>query len=216
MSEILEKALLLKQLYLRKLCGESYCQNIDFSPKKPLVSDKSKMTLEQIIENCVLCELSKSANGKSIGQIRADSQICFITLKPIAPYSASFEMIENIAKRVFGVESYSLLSLIKCDTHIQSNATHAKICLEYLQTQLAKLKNTKLFVLFGEEVARFVLHSDESLEHLRGRILNNTNKRDFIVTFHVGDLLKNQSLKKLAFSDFQVAKDYLSKKLGEK
>ena len=71
-------------------------------------------------------------------------------------------------------------------------------------------------MLFGEEVARFVLHSDESLEHLRGRILNNTNKRDFIVTFHVSDLLKNQSLKKLAFSDFQVAKDYLSKKLGEK
>ena len=120
MSEILEKALLLKQLYLRKLCGESYCQNIVFAPKKPIVSDKSKMTLEQIIANCALCELSKSANGKVFGQINADSQICFITLKPIAPNGASFEMIENIAKRVFGVESYSLLSLIKCDTHIQN------------------------------------------------------------------------------------------------
>ena len=216
MSEILEKALLLKQLYLRKLCGESYCQNIEFAPKKPIVSTKSKMTLEQIIANCALCELSKSANGKVFGRINADSQICFITLKPIAPYSASFEMIENIAKRVFGVESYSLLSLIKCDTHISSNATHAKICIDYLNAQIEKLNNAKLFVLFGEEVARFVLHSDEMLDNLRKRILNNANKRDFIVTFHISDLLRNQSLKKLALEDFKVAKDYLNKKLGER
>lgn len=208
MSEILEKALLLKQLYLRKLCGERYCQNIALQ-NKPIVSQKSKMTLEQIIESCVLCELSKSANGKNIGQIRADSQVCFITLKPIAPYSASFEMIDNIAKRVFGIESYSILPLIKCDTHIPSNTNHAKICFDYLKAQIGCVK-ARLFVIFGEEVAHFALQNDESLENLRGRILS-TNQRNFIVTFHIGDLLKNQSLKKLALSDFNVAKDYLAK-----
>ena len=66
------------------------------------------------------------------------------------------------------------------------------------------------FVIFGVEVAHFVLENDESLEILRGRILS-ANQRNFIVTFHIGDLLKNQSLKKLALSDFNVAKDYLAK-----
>ena len=208
MSEILEKALLLKQLYLRKSCGERYCQNITL-PSKPIVSQKSKLTLEQIIESCALCELSKSANGKNIGQIRENSKVCFITLKPIAPYSASFEMIDNIAKKVFGIESYSILPLIKCDTYIQSSANHAKICFDYLKAQINAFE-VQLFVIFGVEVAHFVLENDESLEILRGRILS-ANQRNFIVTFHIGDLLKNQSLKKLALSDFNVAKDYLAK-----
>lgn len=213
MSEILEKVLLLKQLYLRKLCGESYCQNIDFTPKNPIVSDKSKMSLEQIIANCVLCELSKSANNKICGTITKDAKICFITLKPILPYSASFEMIENIAKRVFGLQTYCLLSLIKCDTHISSNATHEKICFEYLRTQLNALNSVKLFVIFGEEVAHLVLKSDEKLEHLRGRILNNAKKSVFLVTFRISDLLKNKNLKKLALEDFKVALEHLR---GEK
>lgn len=208
MSEILEKALLLKQLYLRKLCGESYCQNITFSQKKPIVSEKSKMSLEQIITNCALCELSKSADSKHIGEIRKGAKICFITLKPIAPHSASFDMIENIAKRVFGVESYSLLSLIKCDTHKPSAKSHAKICFDYLKAQLANL-DSRLCVIFGAEVAHLVLENDEPLESLRGRILTNAKKRDFIVTFHIGDLLRNQSLKKLALGDFKVAKAHL-------
>lgn len=209
MSEIFKKALLLKQLYLCSLCGERYCQNIALQ-NKPIVSQKSKLSLEQIIQSCALCELSKSANGKNIGQIYQDSQVCFITLKPLAPYSASFEMIRNIANRVLKVESYSLLSLIKCDTHIPNNANHAKICFDYLKAQIQHT-NARIFIIFGEEVAHFVLENDESLENLRGRILNNANKSNFLVTFHISDLLKNQSLKKLALGDFNVAKDYLAK-----
>ncbi len=209
-DDILKKALLLKQLYLRALCGERYCQNIALQPRaKLIVSEKSKLSLEQIIKSCALCELSKSANGKCVGSIQHNAKVCFITQKPIAPYSASFEMIDNIAKRVFGIESYSLLSLIKCDTHIQNSANHAKICFDYLKEQI-KGDKSQLFVIFGEEVAHFVLENDESLDNLRGRILN-ANKRNFIVTFHIGDLLKNQSLKKLALGDFNVAKDYLAK-----
>lgn len=211
MSENLKKALLLKQLYLRKLCGERYCQSDSTNVlQKPIMSQKSKMSLEQVIQSCALCELSKSANGKRIGEIVGDSKVCFITLKPILPHSASFEMIENIAKRIFDMESYSLLSLIKCDTHIPSNETHAKTCFEYLKAQISQDKS-KLFVLFGEEVAHLVLENDEKLDDLRGRILNNANKSNFIVTFHIGDLLKNQSLKKLALNDFQVAKAHLAK-----
>ncbi|MGX3010453.1 uracil-DNA glycosylase family protein [Helicobacter sp. 23-1044] len=205
MSELAQKAKLLKELYLRKMCGEEY---YDYSPPpKKIVSEKSKLPLSQIIANCALCELSKSAESKIAGEAN-NAEICFISLKPILPHSASFEMIENIAKRVFGAESYNILSLIKCATHISPNANHIKICGDYLKTQL-KAQDSALCVIFGEEVAHFVLGNDERLENLRGRILSNI--RDFIVTFHIGDLLRNERLKKEAMADFKVAKDFLDK-----
>lgn len=204
---LLEKALLLKQLYLKKICGESYCQ--DFTPPKPIISEKSKLNLTQIIESCTLCELSKSADKKICGSIVPNANICFITLKPILPYSVSFEMIENIAKGVFSVESYSLLSLIKCVTHIPCKQSHIATCGDFLKTQIKEM-DSQLFVIFGEEVAQFLLENDEKLESLRGRIL--TNIKNFIVTFHTSDLLKNHNLKKLALEDFKIAKDYINQR----
>lgn len=202
---MLEKALFLQQLYLRKLCGESYCQN--FTPAKKLTSKNSKVSTEKLIESCSLCELAKNADSKICGAIAPNATICFITLKPTLPYSASYEMIENIAKRVFCVESYNLLSLIKCDTHLTPQQSHISTCGDYLKTQIETM-NAKLFVIFGIEVAHFLLKNDEPLESLRGRIL--TNIKDFIVTFHTSDLLKNHNLKKLAFDDFKIAKAYIS------
>lgn len=204
---MLGKALLLKQLYLKKMCGEMYCQ--DFTPPKPLTSNKSKLNLPQIIESCLLCELSKSADKKICGNIAKNAEISFITLKPILPYSASYDMIENIAKNVFSVESYNLLSLIKCVTHIAHKQSHIDTCGDYLKTQIKHI-DSKIFIIFGEEVAHFLLENDEKLESLRGRIL--TNIKDFIVTFHTSDLLKNHNLKKLAFDDFKVAKSYIQKR----
>lgn len=205
MSELAQKALLLKQLYLRKMCGEQYCN--DLTPPKKIISKQSKITLFQIIENCALCELSKSAESKSAGHLNKDAKVCFITLKPIAPYSASFTMLDNIAKRVLGAESYNILSLIKCDTALQVAQSHICACGDYLKTQLREM-NCALCIAFGEEVAHFVLENDNPFESLRGRILSNI--KDFIVTFQTSDLLRNPQLKKSALEDFKVAKAYLA------
>ncbi len=218
---MLAKALLLKQLYLRRLCGERYCQNIDFSrPQAPVFransvsgGAKSAANFKQIVQSCALCELHKGASGKILGEISAGADITFITQKPVPPHSVSLDMLQNIAKRVFGVESYNLLSLIKCDTIAPIKPTHEGICLGYLSEQM-KLADSKMFIIFGEEVAHFVLNNDENLAALRGRILHNANKRDFIVTFHISDLLKNQNAKKLAYEDFKLAKAYLANNNG--
>lgn len=207
MSELARNALLLKQLYLRKMCGERYCN--DLTPPKKIISKQSKITLVQIIENCALCELSKSAESKSVGHFNKDAKVCFITLKPIAPYSASFTMLDNIAKRVLGVESYNILSLIKCGTASQVAQSHIHICGDYLKTQLREM-NCTLCIAFGVEVAHFVLENDDTFDSLRGRILSNI--KDFIVTFQTSDLLRNPQLKKSALEDFKIAKAYLENK----
>lgn len=205
---MLSKALLLKQLYLKRLCGDRYCENITF--KKPLSSSIANTNIAQAIKSCNLCELAKSTDNKIIGEITKASSIIFITLKPIVPYTSSFEMIKNIAQRVFEVESYSLLPLIKCDTHLNIQERHIDICMEYLKLQISEL-DSRLIILFGVEVANAILGIQEELEHLRGRILSHIldKQRDFIVTYSISDLLKNQSFKKSAMEDFKIAKTYL-------
>lgn len=207
MSELAQKVLLLKQLYLRKMCGERYCN--DFTPPKKIINKQSKITLSQVIQNCALCELSKSAESKNAGFLNKNAKVCFITLKPISPHSASFDMIENIAKKVLCVESYSILSLIKCDTALQVGQNHIVSCGDYLKTQLRQM-DCSLCIAFGVEVAHFVLENDNPIDSLRGRILSNI--KDFIVTFHTSDLLRNPQLKKSALEDFKVAKIYLDKR----
>lgn len=211
MSELAQKALLLKQFYLRKMCGERYCN--DLTPPKKIFPAQSKITLSQIIENCALCELSKGAESKNVGHLNKNAKVCFITLKPIAPYSASFTMLDNIAKRVLGVESYNILSLIKCDTALQASQSHISTCGDYLKTQLREMDCT-LCIAFGVEVAHFVLENDDAFESLRGRILSNI--KDFIVTFQTSDLLRNPQLKKSALEDFKMAKAYLAKHLEQR
>lgn len=205
---MLSKALLLKQLYLKRLCGDTYCDNVVF--KKPLTDSITITNINQTIKSCNLCELAKSADNKVVGISNKDSAIVFITLKPIIQYSSSFEMISNIAKRVFEVESYSLLSLIKCNTHLKIQDKHIEVCMEYIKLQIEEL-DSKIIILFGDEVANALLGMQEKLEDLRGRVLSHIldKQRDFIVTYSISDLLKNQSFKKAAMEDFKIVKTYL-------
>lgn len=207
---MLVKALLLKQLYIRRLIGENYCENIDINLKKDAIFKSSN--LDDVIKNCHLCDLSKSSKEKILGLSGGVNSIVFVTLKPILPFSASEIMIKNIAKNVFNEDSYSSFSIIKCNTNVNITDKYMYICKEYLKSQIDAL-NPKIIILFGEIVARHILQTEEKLENLRGRILESKNllnkQKDFIVTYAINDLLKNPSLKPLAFDDFKIAKEFL-------
>lgn len=207
---MLVKALLLKQLYIRRLIGENYCENIDTNLKKDAIFKSSN--LDDVIKNCHLCDLSKSSKEKILGLSGGVNSIVFVTLKPILPFSASEIMIKNIAKNVFNEDSYSSFSIIKCNTNVNITDKYMYICKEYLKSQIDAL-NPKIIILFGEIVARHILQTEEKLENLRGRILESKNllnkQKDFIVTYAINDLLKNPSLKPLAFDDFKIAKEFL-------
>ena len=208
---MLVKTLLLKQLYIRRLIGEQYCENIDMNLKKDAIFKSNN--LDYVIKNCNLCDLSKSSKEKILGLNGAISGIVFVTLKPILPFSASEVMIKNIAKNVFNEDSYSLFSMIKCNTNASIADKHIYVCKEYLKSQI-DLLNPKIIILFGEIVARHILQTEERVENLRGRILKSKNllnkQKDFIVTYAINDLLKKPSLKPLAFDDFKIAKGFLS------
>ena len=207
---MLIKALLLKQLYIRRLVGENYCENIDTNFKKDSIFKSNN--LDEVVKNCHLCDLSKDSKEKILGLSGRENSIIFVTLKPILPFSASEIIIKNIAKNVFNEDSYSCFSVIKCNTNANITDKNMYICKEYLKSQM-DLLNPKIVVLFGEIVARHILQTEENLENLRGRILKSKNllnkQKDFIVTYAINDLLKNSSLKPLAFDDFKMANEFL-------
>lgn len=204
------KALLLKQLYLRKLVGERFCVSMDWGAKRDKVFRKND--IDNVIKHCNLCELSKVANERIVGNL-ADSKVAFVSLKPILPFSASGEMIDKIAKNVLLTPTYSLLSIIKCNVNTAIKDTHIAVCKEFLKTQLNAL-NPRLIVFFGAEILDMLLGERYELEHLRGRIHKSktflNREQDFIVTYAINDLLRNPSLKRNAWADFQNAQRFLA------
>ena len=209
---MLTKIFLLKQLYLRRLIGEQYCENIDLNIKKDAIFKSGN--IDDVIKNCNLCDLSKYSKEKILGLNGASGGIVFVTLKPILPFSASEVMVKNISKNIFNTDSYSSFSMIKCNSNASINDKYIYICKEYLKSQIDSI-DPKLIILFGEDVARHILQTEDKVENLRGRILKSKNllnkEKDFIVTYAINDLLKNPSLKPLAFDDFKIAKEFLSK-----
>ncbi len=208
---MLTKVFLLKQLYIRRLIGEQYCENIDLDEKKDIVLKSSN--IDVMIKDCNLCDLSKYSKDKFPGINGLKYGIVFITLKPILPFSASETMIKNISNNIFNINSYSLFSIIKCSVNINIDDKCMYVCREYLKSQI-NIIDPKLIILFGEDVARCVLNTDDKVENLRCRILKSKNllnkEKNFIVTYAINDLLKNSSLKPLAFDDFKMAREFLN------
>lgn len=210
---MLAKVLLLKQLYLRKLVGERYCQNISYKNRSDI--PLANFDLSEIVNNCSLCELSKCCKDRVYGKLDSDCDIVFITLMPVLQYSISYEMLSNIALKVFARRSFSVLSLIKCNTYSEVKDSHIMVCKEYLYKQINTI-NPRLIVLFGHEVAMKILCVDDELKDLKGRILDakifenkNTNQSKIIVTYAIYDLIKNLTFKKQAFEDFKAVREAL-------
>lgn len=197
---MIAKILLLKQLYLRRLIGEEYCQSLSYDNKKDIsLYDK---TLNEIIDACMLCNLCKTCNNKYYGLLEGRSRLVFITLRPILEHTNSFEMLKNIATNVFKTNCYSALSVIKCNTSADVLDENILVCKEYLQRQLSSL-NPTLIVLFGMEVAKSLIDIDDDFDNLRCRVLDSEGfKSSFIITYSINDMLLNSNFKKIAFKDF--------------
>lgn len=194
------KILLLKHLYLKKLIGRKYCKSVQLSQIQNITFAKKDM--EYIINNCMLCELGKSSKTRISGLVKIPSSLVFINLKPVIESTNSFEMLGNIAKNVFCINDYSILSIIKCDVLGNIENSNVNACMPYLKDQLRKI-NPKIIILLGIEVAKYILNTNDSLSKLRGRVLNSPllEGSKFIVTYSTSEIHRNSGLKKYVLED---------------
>lgn len=194
----------LYELYVARACGVRF---VELAHEVPKCVDSNQSSIANTIAHCKLCTRSTHARAQ-IGYIDERALVVFVVEMPMGHGqqmvdSKGSQMICNIAHKVFGVEHFSILSLLKCSTH-QPNPQEIELCKPYLITQIEHT-SAKCMVLFGEMVLESLLGLDSS--H-KGALLNAFGKRA-IATHSISALLRNPSLKKQALEHFGLLKQFL-------
>ncbi|WP_407380206.1 uracil-DNA glycosylase family protein [Helicobacter sp.] len=194
----------LYELYLARACGVRF---VELDHEVPKCVDSNQNSIASTIVHCKLCTRSTHAKAQ-IGYIDERALVAFVVEMPMGHGtqmidSKGSQMICNIAHKVFGVEHFSILSLLKCATHPPS-PQEIELCKPYLISQIQSLQ-ASCVVLFGEVVLESLLGLDSS--H-KGALLNAFGKRA-IATHSVAALLRNPSLKKQALEHFGLLKQFL-------
>lgn len=177
--------------------------------------------LDSMIESCNVCARSKLTTQRLSGFLNPQSSVCFITAnplvdskhaKPVFVANKSATMLQNMITNVFNLplQSCSILSLVKCPIESTPHIDEVSMCIGFLHTQLEHI-TPKVIVLFGQECAQYVLGQNvEGVRDFRdyGRILWHNN-RSFLLTYSLGEIVRNPSLKPQVMQHLLVAKGVL-------
>lgn len=225
MSARIWQLLALKRLYLKRMCGEHFTQLQEKMPQKThsmtSIMNGRGDELDSLIASCSLCTRSKLTTKRVSGFVNPRALICFITANPLvesthnqlvfAP-NKSATMLQNMIAHVFKIspQACSILSLLKCPIESTPHTDEVSMCLEFLHKQLECMA-PQVIVLFGRECAQYIL--GQNLEGVRdfrdyGRILWHNN-RSFLLTYSLGEIVRNPSLKPQVMQHLLVAKGVL-------
>lgn len=211
--------LTLKRLYLRKMCGECFCEAISSQPK--LAPNKLETLgggdLRSSIMQCSMCGRAKHTTSRIPGIINPQSSLCFITQTPLIADSTnavflqnkSAQMLQKIIANVFclPLSNVSILSLIKCPSQTSPSDDEVGACIGFLHAQMAKIA-PKVCVIFGKECLTHLLGESVIDTRHYGRILWH-NTHNFLPTYSLNEVVRNPSLKPEVMQHLQIAKGML-------
>lgn len=174
--------------------------------------------LNSIMENCYLCELSKSRRNVLCGQGNINAQIMFIADEPTASEDElkSFfvgktgetlaKMIENVL--LLKKEDIFITTLTKCKSLDGITPACFNSCSSYLFKQIDIIK-PRLIVALGEKTYQYLCNdTSSSFLKIRGQ-MTKFKEYDVLPTHSVSYLLRNPSSKKEAFHDMLKIKSIL-------
>jgi DNA polymerase len=213
---------ILYQLNFLKSIGYEYTNsfNINDFAQDQLNLPNDIHALEQIVQNCHLCHLSKYRANVLFGRGDINSNIMFIGDEPSICEDETGEfyagrtgallmkMIESVLD-VRANEVY-ITNLVKCKTaHNQVTNEDANACRAYLLKQVELVK-PKLIVALGQSSYEYLTNDNTPFAKVRGQIVNH-NGLDIISTFHPSFLLRNPTAKKEAYYDMLKIKSLMER-----
>lgn len=166
-------------------------------------------SLKDVVENCYLCELSKSRKNVLFGEGNINASLMIICDEPTSTEDElkSFfvgksgetlaKMIENVLE--LKKEDVYITNLVKCKSIDGMKHSHFNSCSTYLYKQI-ELINPKLIVTFGEKAYQYLCKDNSSLNQIRGQVMS-FKEFNVLPTFGINYLLRNPSLKKDAYHD---------------
>jgi len=218
MTKIIKNKIL-TQLHFLKSIGYGYHEPIKAFNKEVEEDNlpKNINSLEQIVNNCYLCELSKSRKNILFSYGKSNADIMFIIDEPTTTEDelASFyvgKSGEQLAKMIENVlplkkEDVYITSLVKCKSQNGFESTHFNSCSSYLFKQI-DLVQPKLIVTLGDKTYEYLLKDKAPFYQVRGKLTSFKNY-DVLPTYSPAFLLRNPSFKKEAFHDMLKIKSIL-------
>jgi len=200
--------------------GFSYIDHFTINEKTNYEQPSSLNELAHNIQNCHLCDLSKSRIQSMHGYGNANANLVIIDyLVSQAQDSAnsyyvgrSGETLKNMVEKVLhlSVNDIYLTHAIKCKP-LQSNKpspSEWNSCKNYLFSQLEFIQ-PKVIVTLGEEAyAHLTNDSADNFENVRGHVIDYKNYK-LVPIYHPQFLLRNPELKKITLNDLHTIESCL-------
>ena len=200
--------------------GFEYIDHFTINEKTNYEQPSSLNELSHNIQNCHLCDLSKSRRQSMSGYGNTNANLVIIdylvsqTQDDADNYYVGRsgetlkKMIENVLHS--SVDDIYLTHTIKCKP-LQSNKpspSEWNSCKSYLFAQLDFIQ-PKVIVTLGEEAyAHLTNDSADNFENVRGHVINYKNYK-LVPIYHPQFLLRNPELKKITLNDLHTIESCL-------
>ena len=215
----LYNALQLKRLYQLKQLGFRYVPMIEPRHDDITTLPNDLRTLEQIVAQCQLCDLSKSRHKTVFGEGDPHAFLMFVGEGPGAQEDATgrpfvgragellTKMIENVLE--IPRSAVYIANIVKCRPPNNRVPTpeEAHTCLPYLKKQM-ELIDPKVVVALGATAYHYLTGDKTGITKIRGTVIDMGSYR-LIPTYHPSYLLRNPSAKKEAYADLLTVKGML-------
>ncbi len=207
-----KKQNLIRHFEILKTLGFDYHEDIDLhlvtQSEENLSLPKNIDDLQEIVNNCSLCELGKYSKDRFFSYGNNKAKLMFIGDFPntdnFNPFSGqSGKMLSNICNNVLNLKEDEIYytNILKCKLPV-SKEIHKDIvncCTDYLMQQI-KIVNPQVLVVFDNTTSK-LLSTNEIL----------SEEITIVNTYSPSFLLRNPSCKKQALDDFSKIKIILDK-----
>ena len=173
---------------------------------------KNLEELNSLICNCMKCQLGDARKNFVFGTGNPDADALILGEGPGAeedeqgiPFvGRAGKLLNDILKAIkFERNEVYIANIVKCRPPGNRTPSPAEMdtCIPYLKKQI-ELINPKLILCVGLTAAHGLLHNNESLTNLRGKVFEYEGRK-VMVTYHPAALLRNPNWKRGCWEDVQ-------------
>ncbi len=215
-----QNLILLQNLYRLKAIGFEYIDHFEINEKSTYAQANSLQELTKEIQNCHLCDLSKSRKQCMSGYGSQNASLFILDYQVSQAQDSANnyysgrsgdtlkKMIENVLQ--VSTQDIYLTHAIKCKP-LESNTPSLSewdSCKNYLFTQLDLIQPKVIVTLGPKAYSHLTNDYVENFENVRGHVINFKHAK-LIPIYHPQFLLRNPELKKITLNDLYTIKHCL-------
>ena len=205
------KKLFSDEIIIPKRAGLKSKQRNSTNKKGPLI------LYECIINKCEKCQHPDFKNNFFFGSGDANANLLIVDEAPALEINSRGESFLGKAGKLLDkillavdlnrTRDIFIVNILKCKPPKNRDPLRSEIekYIPYLNRQI-KIIQPKLILALGKVAGKSLIGREISLQEMRGKIFDY-NGIPLRITYHPGTLLRNQTLKKLAWDDFKWVKN---------